>query len=276
MDTPLKYYGGKQQLADRIISLIPKHKIYCEPFAGGAAVFFHKQPSEVETLNDTNHELINFYEVCKLDFEALEREISITLHSRELHHRASIIYNNPDKFDKIKRAWAVWVLSCQSYLSKFNGTWGYDRLGSTTKNVSNKRDNFTWQYARRLERVQLECDDALKVIRRMDTIETFFYCDPPYVDTDQGHYDGYSQDDFDALITVLERIEGKFLLSSYPNEHLYEAVKRNGWISFEIQMCKTASRNAENEHGTKTEVLTANYPIAADAESLYYKYELDY
>jgi DNA adenine methylase len=57
--------------------MIPEHRIYCEPFCGGAAVFFAKEPSEVEIINDTNGELINFYEVCRRDFEALEKEISL-------------------------------------------------------------------------------------------------------------------------------------------------------------------------------------------------------
>ena len=65
MKTPITYYGGKQQLAQKIISLIPEHEIYCEPFIGGGAVFFRKEPSESEIINDTNGELINFYEVLQ-------------------------------------------------------------------------------------------------------------------------------------------------------------------------------------------------------------------
>ena len=63
MKTPISYYGGKQKLCTTIISLLPDHNLYCEPFVGGAAVFFAKEPSGVEVLNDTNTELINFYRV---------------------------------------------------------------------------------------------------------------------------------------------------------------------------------------------------------------------
>lgn len=59
MKTPISYYGGKQSLSALIIGLVPEHRIYCEPFFGGGAVFFAKQPSEVEIINDTNRELIN-------------------------------------------------------------------------------------------------------------------------------------------------------------------------------------------------------------------------
>ena len=76
-----------------------------------------------------------------------------------------------------------------------------------------------------------------------------------------GHYDDYTESDFDALIATLERIEGKFLLSSFRNTSLYEAVERNRWASIEIKMSKPMSRNSKNKRGTKLEVLTANYPI---------------
>lgn len=263
MKTPLTYYGGKQQLAKRIIELIPKHRLYCEPFVGGGAVFFQKPPSEVEVINDINNELVNFYEVCKRDFVSLEKEISITLHSRELHRQASVIYQNPDMFpDKVKRAWAVWVLASQSFASMLDQSFGYDRSGATTKKVSKKREAFTFEYAIRLQNVQIECADALRIIKSRDTKESFFYCDPPYVGTDMGHYDGYSEDDFSSLIKVLENIQGRFLLSTFRNEQLSAAIVRNGWSSFEIKMSKPMSRNKENKRGSKIEVLTANYPIS--------------
>ena len=74
LKTPISYYGGKQKLATKILSLIPQHTLYAEPFLGGAAVFFSKGPSEIEVLNDTNRELINFYKVVQNDFVGLEKE----------------------------------------------------------------------------------------------------------------------------------------------------------------------------------------------------------
>lgn len=263
MKTPISYYGGKQTLSPIILELIPEHKIYCEPFLGGAAVYFAKKPSKVEVINDTNSELINFYEVVKNDFTALEREIAITLHSRTKHRQAQVIYANPDMFDRIKRAWAVWMLANISYGCKLDGVFGYDRSGTASKKLANKRKGFTEEYAIRLQNTQIECCDALRIIRSRDTEETFFYIDPPYVGADQGHYDGYSQEDFDALLALLEEIKGKFLLSSYRNAALTECVKRNGWYSLEIDMaCSMANRAQSPRH--KVEVLTANYPISVD------------
>jgi DNA adenine methylase len=88
MRTPISYYGGKQQLAKTILRLIPPHRLYCESFLGGATIFFAKALSKVEIINDTNGELIIFYQAAKCDFSALEREIGLSLHSRRQHQHA--------------------------------------------------------------------------------------------------------------------------------------------------------------------------------------------
>jgi DNA adenine methylase len=263
MKTPLSYYGGKQNLAKIILGLIPPHRVYCEPFLGGAAIFFAKEPSKVEIINDTNGEIINFYEVLKRDFTALEKEVAISLHSRKLHNHAWVIYQNPELFDRIKRAWAIWMLANSSYGHILDGGFGYDKTtGGSTKALANKRINFTEDYAIQLQNVQIKCCDALKVIIGRDSAEAFFYCDPPYVGADQGHYDGYTQEDFDGLLNLLATVKGKFLLSSFQNETLDKFVKRNGWHTFEVSMvCSMTNKTGKTRK--KVEVFTANYPIKA-------------
>jgi len=164
MKTPLSYYGGKQQLASKIVSLIPEHKIYCEPFIGGAAVFFRKAPSEVE--------IINFYEVLQRDFSALQYEISISLHSRKLHQHARVVYENPDMFDRIKRTWAVWMLGNCSFDNNFIAGFGYDRTGAETRKLAHKRSTFTEEIAIRLQNGWLvqTVEDTKKVYLSQESI----------------------------------------------------------------------------------------------------------
>ena len=190
MKTPISYYGGKQRLANIILGLIPPHRLYCEPFIGGAAVFFAKEKSKVEVINDTNGEIINFYEVLKRDFKVLEKEVAISLHSRKQHKEARAIYENPNMFDRVKRAWAIWMLANSSYGCMLDGGFGFDRTGTTSRKLDSKRSAFSIDYANRLQRVQIECYDALWIIESRDVEDAFFYCDPPYVGSDQGHYDG--------------------------------------------------------------------------------------
>jgi DNA adenine methylase len=266
MKTPISYYGGKQQLAKTILSLIPEHRLYCEPFFGGGAVFFAKSPAKVEIINDSNGELINFYRVIKHDFNALEKEISVSLHSRRQHDQAWVIYRNPDLFDPVKRAWAIWMLASSSYGSELDSIYMYDRKGSLSKKIDNKRQNFSEIFAERLRCVQIENCDAIRIIKSRDVSDGFFYLDPPYVGTDQGHYDGYTQADFDKLLEILENLKGKFLLSSYRNKNLSEVSARNGWHTIEFKMINSMTTRYELK--TKIEVMTANYPIAVDKQTL--------
>lgn len=266
LKTPISYYGGKQKLASRIVSIIPEHVLYCEPFIGGAAVFFAKTPSKVEVINDTNRELMNFYRVAKEDFVSLEKEIRISLHSRDLYRKASVIYNNPDMFGEIKRAWAVWLSASQSFSSQLDSNWGYDKQSNTTsKRIQNKKENFVEEMAIRLQNCQIECADALYIIASRDTENSFFYCDPPYFNSNCGHYDGYTQQDFEALLFLLSKIRGKFLLSSYPSPSLEKYSKEHGWYNWSIE--QTVSVNAKSgKPKSKTEMLTANYPFELEQE----------
>jgi len=263
MKTPLSYYGGKQNLASRIVKLIPRHNLYCEPFCGGAAIFWAKDVSGVEVLNDTNRELINFYKVVQNDFVSLEKMIRISLHSRAIHRNAKTIYENPDLFDDIKRAWAVWVLAVESFSSILDGTWGYDiKMNTTSKKITNKRDSFTEDLAIRLQNVQLECTDAIRIIQSRDTVDSFFYCDPPYFNSDMGHYDGYTESDFEGLLNTLSKIKGKFLLSSYPSALLSRYVKKFAWDKVQFDMTVSVNAKATGARKKKIEVLTANYPLS--------------
>jgi DNA adenine methylase len=264
MTTPITYYGGKQKLTKKILSILPQHKLYAEPFIGGGAVFFSKEKSAVEVINDTNKELINFYKVVQEDFVSLEKHIRITLHSRDLHRKAKVIYGNPDMFDPIRRAWAVWVLANESFAAKLDGTFGYDISKNTTsKKINNKRNSFTEEYAIRLQEVQIECTDAIRIIRTRDTPTSLFYCDPPYYNSDMGHYDGYTIEDFERLLMVLSKIKGKFLLSSYPSPILESFVKKHAWNCEQLQMDVTvANKNKATKRKVKTEVLTSNFPFS--------------
>jgi DNA adenine methylase len=113
-------------------------------------------------------------------------------------------------FDCVKRAWAVWMLASTSFSCELGGNFGYDRVGASSKRIDNKRAAFTVDYAVRLQQTQIECCDALRIIKSGDAQDAFFYCDPPYVGADQGHYVGYSQKDFDALLKTLEAVKGSF------------------------------------------------------------------
>jgi len=255
--TPITYYGGKQTMLPYILPLIPEHQLYVEPFFGGGAVFWAKQPTKVEIINDFNANVYNFYQVLKTDFQQLKTLVERTLVSREAYKHALVIYHSPFVFTPVERAWAFWYATNCGFSNQINNS----RITNNGKNVialNNKIKEFNDIYSERLQTVQIENNDALSVIEHRDTPATFFYIDPPYVGADQGHYGGYTQEHFDALLSVLTKVKGKFLLSSYHNPELSRLVAEYGWYQQEIAL-HLGSANTKGKK--RLEILTANYPI---------------
>ena len=259
MKPPISYYGGKQNMVKHILPLIPEHNVYVEPFFGGGAILFAKQKSTVEVINDLNDQVINFYRVMQSDFPKLQKLVRDTLHSRKLHAQAWEVYQRPQFHNKIIRAWAFWVLCNQGFACKIGSSWGYDKTtNSVAKKIGNQRNVFADELRSRVELLQIECTDALRVIRTRDCPEAFHYCDPPYFNSNCGHYEGYTEADFVNLLDMLSKVKGKFLLSSYPSPVLSEWTKAQGWNTQSVEKSIAVSAQAK---GKKIEVLTANYVI---------------
>lgn len=81
----IPWIGGKSRLARHILPLFPSHTCYCEPFTGGAALFFLKEPSKVEVLNDINLDLVNLYRVVQHHLEEFLRQFKWALTSRKIY-----------------------------------------------------------------------------------------------------------------------------------------------------------------------------------------------
>ena len=109
---------------------------------------------------------------------------------------------------------------------------------------------------------QIESSDALKVIKSRDTLNIFHFIDPPYIDADQGHYGGFTEDDFTGLLDLLSNLKGKFLLTTYDTELLTKYAKKHGWKQVKIEKPLTAYASKDGERRKrKIEVLTMNYSI---------------
>lgn len=256
--TPISYYGGKQSMLKHILPLIPKHKVYVEPFFGGGAIFWAKEPIKTEIVNDYNGMVVNFYEQLKINYDELKQKVDATAYCRESYAQAMVVYNKPYLFTPLVKAWAFWIGTVQGFSNQI-GSWrsSLPRHKEALLNF-NKKLLVNTESSNRLELVQIENMDAVRLIASKDTPETFFYIDPPYVNAAQGHYGGYTQEHFNALLEVLATIKGKFLLSSYPNEVLDKFRKKHKWHSNDIDMQLSASRDKSKR---KVECLTANYAI---------------
>jgi DNA adenine methylase len=255
LKTPITYYGGKQAMLKHLLPLIPPHKLYCEPFFGGGALLFAKPVSETEIINDLNGEVVNFFKVVKTKFPQLQKEVTGTLHSRELFKRAKAIYDFPDMFSDVQRAWAFWVLTNQGFSGSI-GAWGFGKDAAKERALAGKRLDFSKVYADRFNAVQIEHNNALTVIERCDDKDAFLYCDPPYIHTDQGHYAGYSEQEYTRLLERLSKFKGKFLLSSYPNTILKTFIKRYKWKVKAVKKSVAVTKLTDKQ---KVELMVFNY-----------------
>ncbi len=271
MRTPITYYGGKQRIAREIISMMPGHKLYCEPFFGGGAVFFEKPKSGIEVINDHDNNLINFYSCVQNRFEELQELIRQTLHSETLYYHAKDIWNKRVDANDIEKAWAVWLITNGSFAGSMHGGWKWcngTSGGQSATMIMNKRNEFSEQLHKRLERVQISCRDALRVIQDRDGKDTFFYLDPPYPGCYQQHYSGYTHKDLFELLQLLTTIKGKFILSNYWCQTLRYHILKHGWNhkSIEVSLRMTNLGRGEREKGIqkRTEILVYNYDIEKD------------
>lgn len=133
------------------------------------------------------------------------------------------------------------------------------------KKLANAKDDFTEQLCARLESVTIENRDALEVITCYDNPDAFHFVDPPYINSDCGHYEGsFNEQNMTDLLNLLEGIKGKFMLTMFPLPMIEEYSIRNGWIIHRIERTISASKtnrrkqeewmvcNYDNVHGKQT------------------------
>lgn len=86
---PFAWYGGKEALAPRLVSLLPKHDVYCEVFGGSGALLFAKAPSRLEIFNDLDSGVVNFFRVLRNaeQFQELVRALKLTPYAREEYYQ---------------------------------------------------------------------------------------------------------------------------------------------------------------------------------------------
>ena len=125
------------------------------------------------------------------------------------------------------------------------------------KTFNNKVERLTDAYENRLKNTFIESRDALYVISRHDTPTTFHFIDPPYYNANMGHYSGYTDSDFRALLELLGSIEGKFLLTCYPSDLMDEYALKYGWTVDRHDMSLAAGAKGKR----KVECFVRNYVV---------------
>src|ERR1022692_1271838 len=207
---PIPYIGGKNRLAKQIISMLPEHTTYVEPFAGGAQVFFHKPPSNVEVLNDLDFDIVNFFRVCQWHYEELVRYLRYCMASRKLHELH--VKSDPATLTDIQRAGRFFYLQKNSWgglILKQKFHYGVTQ----PSNYNPERiPEIIERTHKRLARVQLESLPYERVLEKYDRPTTFFYLDPPYWERKLYKFN-FTVPDFEVLERRLRALRGRFILS---------------------------------------------------------------
>ncbi len=257
MKSPIIYYGGKTQMLKHILPLIPgDHRAYVEPFFGGGAVFFGKPKSDVEVINDKLDAAVIFYQVAQTDFKRLQGMIRRTLHAESAYLESKMIIKNPEGHTPLKRAWAFWCQTALTFSHTVCGGFAFSK-GHTARSTANRRRAFTRELAERLEEVQIFCRDAMDIIAKFDAKDTFFYFDPPYANSDCGHYKA-GKDVFYDLLMILPDLKGRWLLSSYPDPQI-DALRDIPGIRYKDFDKPLSVSGKSNAGKRKVECLTWNY-----------------
>jgi len=252
MGVLVPYFGGKNRSAKRIISSIPNHDCYVEVFAGGAGVFFKKEPSPVEVINDLDKELVTFYRVVKHHPEEFHRQFKFVLCARDEFNR--YLQVNPETLTDIQRAVRYYYLQRLAFGGKVTGqTFGTAVIRSPRINLFNLENTITEAW-RRLVGVTIECLDFRKLIPRYDRPETFFYLDPPYWQI-PGYRHDFCNQDFIDLAAVLALIKGKFLMSINDTPEIRDIFKE--FVVEEVVIRYSLSTKAREKE--RIELLISNY-----------------
>lgn len=252
MKSPLSYVGGKSRLANQIIARFPEHICYCEVFAGAGWVFFRKEPSKVEVLNDRDEDLVNLYRIVQHHFEEFVKQFKYAVISRKIFE----IHKRQDYFTltDIHRAVKYFYLLKTSFSSR-QTSFGIATTDPSNLNLLSLEEDIL-QMHWRLARVTIENLDWKDCIKRYDRAHTLFYLDPPYYGTKDYKYN-FREEDFSALASILAHIKGKFVLSL--GDH---PLMRKLFESFKIRALTvkySTARKEEARGDTKQELLITNF-----------------
>ncbi|MDG4974285.1 DNA adenine methylase [Lactococcus lactis] len=248
----LNYPGSKWGMSEMIISLMPEHKNYLEPFAGSLAVFFNKNKVLCETINDLDGRLINLYKQMREQPEKLAQLVYLTPYSRQEQ-----VLSREVSEDSLEDARRMMVLLWFSIGGKTSHNSSFKR-NTTWKGPYNTQ---TWskvplrilEAAERLKNVQVENRPAVQLIKEFDDPETLIYIDPPYLpELLSNSYYKYEmvKDEHVELLQIINKSKAKIILSGYESQLYSDSLK--GWKKFIVSTATFTGKKQD-------EVLWLNY-----------------
>ena len=260
------WYGGKFSHLDWLLPNLPECFHYCEPFAGSGAVLLNRKPSPVETYNDIDGEVVNFFKVLREKKDMLIEQIALTPFSREEFGIACELNPNISDIERARRfyirarqvrtglaqtasigRWANCKNTSRSGMSGVISRWlgGIEQLEFISE---------------RLLRVQIENRPAIDIIKLYDSKETLFYCDPPYIHSTRGDTKAYKFEmnnyEHETLAEALNNVDGLVAISNYECDLMNELYPSKKWTKI-----YAPQKIIHSTKDIRQEILWVNYNI---------------
>jgi DNA adenine methylase len=253
LGSPFPWVGGKRLLRDSIIKIIPNHHLYVEAFAGGAWVYWGKEPSKVEVINDVNGNLINLYRQIQKEPEAFYDRLWYLLYSRDEYYRLTNLIKSEAELSDIDRAVYYYFIIKMAFGGRFGSGFGFSRRQPPRSAITH---DTLIALSERISRTFIENLSFERLIKNYDDPEAFFYCDPPFTGCDGGNeYEHTMNSEKHTLLRdSLSAIKGKFLLSYDDSPIVKELYK-----DFRIEKTKPIQYTLNQNHRYKQELLIRNY-----------------
>jgi DNA adenine methylase len=231
----IQWPGGQSHLAKRIVRYLPKHRVYVEPFAGGASVFFAKKPSPVEALGDRSKWAMTFYKKVR---------------AGGLRACGTGISNTRESFKKAKRktdACSLLARNILSYDGNMHDYSGLRREKPGFKRGQTKLKNLS-EYERRLRGVKIKTADFAETMRKYDSVNTLHFLDPPWSELKYAkkHYGkGFIGSDGGLSMArvrkVAEKMKGKVMVLYNESPGVAKEFCRRGWKCYRMRTHRSAS-----------------------------------
>lgn len=230
----LRYYGGGWNRAPWTISFFPQHDNYLEPCFGAGSILARKPRAKLETVNDINGRVVNFFRVLRERPQELIDQVNLTPWARDELQTAVVISDDP--LEDARRFFiGCWVCikggpNFNTYSFRINKSYG-GRFTSPALDIVNRSDLMKW--AKRLGGVQIESYDAIPLIEKFADTQALIYFDPPYLLKTRSQKRGYTDEPTPAwhrlAAAALRQHDGAVVVSGYPSR-LYERMYQNyGW-----------------------------------------------
>lgn len=247
---PICRMGGKSKLRKTIIEMIPDHTCYIELFFGAGWVYFGKEPSKVEVINDIDKELINLFRMIKYHSPEIERQLEYEFSGRDIFEEYK--HCTLEYLTEIHRAVRFLYLITQSFAGR-GGVYGYGTSTKPSQQIFYK--NVLEELKERLRNTYVENLSFEKIIDKYDREYSFFFCDPPYFET-TGYGNTFGENEQLLLRDKLSNLKGKFLLTINDHEKVREWYK--DFNLKEVQVNYSVSKETK-ARGKYNELIITNY-----------------